>query len=370
MIKKLTQKQIRFIRMSMIFIISTALMSMINENAHATVKPKATVKQTVDLVVKGVVKDKDGPLPSVTVSLKGSTKVFTATDINGNFSLKVPEDGVLVFKAIGFATQEVPVNGKSTINVVLQGSVSALNEVVVVGYTSKALSQLSSSVSVVSGEKLRDVTSNDVNSMLQGKAPGVIVSSASGSPGAQPSVVIRGSSSITAGSAPLYVVDGVIGGTANPNDVESVTILKDAAATGLYGSRAANGVIIITTKSGKAGKNQVNFSLTTGVNDATTGNFKLMNGQQLYDYQKTFYDPATFNRDRPASLLSNNTNWMNLAFRTALTQNYTVSVSGGSERTQVYVSGNYYNEQGTLRTTFNQAYNLRANVTHKISDKF
>jgi TonB-linked SusC/RagA family outer membrane protein len=371
MIKKLTQKKIRFVRMSMVFIISIPIMGTINENASAAVKPKISVTQNVnDIVVKGVVKDKDGPLPSVTVSLKGSTKVFTATDINGNFSLKVPENGVLVFKAIGFTTQEVPVNGRSSITVVLDGSVSALNEVVVVGYTSKALSQLSSSVSVVSGEKLRDVTSNDVNSMLQGKAPGVIVSSSSGSPSAQPNVVIRGSSSITAGSAPLYVVDGVIGGTANPNDIESVTVLKDAAATGLYGSRAANGVIIITTKSGKAGKNEVNFSLTTGVNDATTGNFKLMNGQQLYDYQKTFYDPTTFNRDRPTSLLSHNTDWMNLAFRTALTQNYTVSVSGGSERTQVYVSGNYYNEQGTLRTTFNQAYNLRANITHKISNKF
>ena len=133
----------------------------------------------------------------------------------------------------------MPVNGKSAIAVTLVEDVSDLSEVVVVGYTSKSLSELSSSVTVVSGEKLRDVTSDNVTSMLQGKAPGVIVSSPSGSPNAQPSIIVRGSSSITAGAGPLFVVDGIIGGTANPNDVETVTILKDAAATGLYGSRAS-----------------------------------------------------------------------------------------------------------------------------------
>lgn len=370
MIKKLTQKKSSYVRICMILIGCITIMS-INENVYAAnrfIKPSNLT--IFDQVVKGVVKDKDGPLPGVTVSLKGNDKVATATDINGRYSLKVPDNSTLIFKAVGYTAQEIALGGKSEINVTLEGSVSALDEVVVVGYTSKALSQLSSSVSVVSGDKLRDVTSNDVTSMLQGKAPGVIVSSPSGSPSQAPSIVIRGSSSITAGSDPLYVVDGVIGGSANPNDVESVTILKDAAATGLYGSRAANGVIIITTKSGKAGKNQVNFNLTTGVNNATMGNFKVMNAQQLYDYTKTFYDPATFNRDRPASLLNHDTNWLDLAFRTALTQNYTISVSGGSDRTQAYVSANYYNEQGTLRTTGNTAYNLRANVTHKISDKF
>lgn len=370
MIKKLIQKQFNVVRRSMIVIIM--LMGMTVENAHAFKKTKPYItRQADDIVVKGVVKDKDGPMPGVTVMLKGNNQVATATDVNGNFRLRVPENGTLVFRAVGYAEQEVPVNGRTDINITLQSSVSALSEIVVVGYTSKALSQLSSSVSVVSGEKLRDVTSNDVNSLLQGKAPGVIVSSPSGSPNARPNVVIRGSSSITAGSAPLYVVDGVIGGQANPNDIESVTVLKDAAATGLYGSRAANGVIIITTKSGKAGKNQVNFNVTTGAATATMGRFKLMDGQQLYDYQRTFYpDDATFNRDRPSTLLSHDTQWLDLAFRTALTQNYTVAVSGGSDRTQTYVSGNYYNEEGTLRTTYNKAYNLRANVTHKINDKF
>src|SRR5690606_11947455 len=198
-------------------------------------------------------------------------------------------------------------------------------------------SELSSSVSVISGEQIRDVTSNNLTNLLQGKAAGVVVSNSSGNPNSSSNIVIRGSSSISAGSSPLYVVDGIIGGTANPNDIESVTILKDAAATGLYGSRAANGVIIITTNSGKSGKTRVNVSSTVGFNRATTGNFEVMDAQQLYDYQKTFWDPATWERDRPASLLSQNTNWQELAYRTGITQNHVLSISGGSDKTQFYV---------------------------------
>ncbi len=357
------------IRMGMIVAICSTIIMIGPSAAYAGVGRTPVDQITRDIVVSGKVSDNSGPLPGVTVTLKNRTKTAVATDANGNFSLSVPEDGILIFQAVGFNTQEVPINGRSTINVTLVEGVANLDEVVVVGYTSKSLSQLSSSVSVVSGEKLRDVTSNDVTSMLQGKAPGVIVSSSSGSPNAEPSIVVRGSSSITAGAGPLYVVDGIIGGTVNPNDVESVTILKDAAATGLYGSRASNGVIIITTKTGKAGNNQVTFNATTGFNTATMGNFNLMGSQQLYDYQKTFFDPAVFERDRPASLLSQNTDWRDLAFQTGITQNYTLSVSGGSEKTQVYVSGNFYNEDGTLRTTGRKSYNLRTNISHNISRK-
>src|SRR5690606_13960511 len=157
--------------------------------------------------------------------------------------------------------------------------------------------------------------------------------------------------------------------TANPNDIESVTILKDAAATGLYGSRAANGVIIITTNSGKSGVTQVNLSSTVGFNRATTGNFEVMNSQQLYDYQKTFWDPATWERDRPSSLLSQNTKWQELAYRTGITQNHILSISGGSDKTQFYLSGNYYKEEGTIRHTGNQVFNIRTNLTHNINDK-
>jgi TonB-linked SusC/RagA family outer membrane protein len=368
--KKSTPPISNFYRLGLVVLIScTGILSSGEAAIAADKRQQAGSQVRSDVVISGTVTDKSGAVPGVTISLKNNTKVATSTDAKGNFSIRVPENGILIFQMVGFNTVEVPVNGKTVINVTLQEGVSNLDEVVVVGYTTKSLSQLSSSVAVVSGEKLRDVTSNDVTSMLQGKAAGVIVSASSGSPNAEPSIIVRGSSSITAGAGPLYVVDGIIGGTANPNDVESVTILKDAAATGLYGSRASNGVIIITTKTGKAGNNQVNFSAVTGLNTASMGNFDVMDSQQLYDYQKTFFDPAVFARDRPASLLSQNTDWRKLAFQTGLTQNYTLSVSGGSEKTQIYISGNYYNEEGTLRTTGRQSYNLRTNVTHSINSK-
>lgn len=323
-----------------------------------------------DVLVSGKVSSNDGvPLPGVTVLVKGTT-IGTVTDFDGDYSLGVgDEDATLVFSFIGYTSQEVPVNGRSIINLEMTEDVQSLEEVVIVGYNAKKQSELSSSVSVISGEDIRDVTSNSLPNLLQGKAAGVVVSNSSGNPTSEANIVIRGSSSISAGSSPLYVVDGIIGGTANPNDIESVTILKDAAATGLYGSRAANGVIIITTNSGKSGKTRVNVSSTVGFNRATTGNFEVMDAQQLYDYQKTFWDPATWERDRPASLLSQNTNWQELAYRTGITQNHVLSISGGSDKTQFYVSGNYYKEEGTVRHTGNEVINIRTNLTHNINEK-
>lgn len=320
--------------------------------------------------VSGTVRSASGEsMPGVNVIEKGTTN-GTATDADGKYSLNVSEESsVLVFSFIGFTTQEVTINGRSTVDVTLEEDMQRLDEVVVVGYSSKKQTELSSSVEVVSGEDLRDVTSNDVATLLQGKAAGVVVSSSSGNPNDPPTVIIRGSSSITAGSEPLYVVDGIIGGTANPVDVESITVLKDAAATGLYGSRASNGVIIITTKSGKAGKTTVNVSSTVGFNTATEGKYRVMNSRQLYEYQKTFWDPATFDTDRPASLLNQDTDWRALMFHTGVTHNHTVSISGGSEKTRMYVSGNYYNEEGTIGPNGREAFNIRSNVSHQVNDK-
>jgi TonB-linked SusC/RagA family outer membrane protein len=321
------------------------------------------------IVLSGKVTDEKGSaFPGVTVWAP-ALKTGTATDEQGHFSIKAPLNGALVFKAVGYKTLEMPVNGRSMMQVIMKTENTGLNEVVVVGYTSKRLSQISSSVAVVSGKQLNDVTSNNVASLLQGKVAGVVVENTSGNPSVNPNITIRGASSIAAGSGPLYVVDGIIGGSANPNDIESVTILKDAAAAGLYGARASNGVVIITTKSGKAGKTQVSLNTSVGFNHITTGRFKMMDAQQLYDFQKTYFAPADFARDRPASLLSQNTNWLDLAYRTGITQNYVLSVSGGSEKTQFYLSGNYYKEEGTMRHTSNEVFNLRSNITHSINSK-
>lgn len=328
-------------------------------------QPKVQQKE-----ISGRVTDEVGqPLEGVTVRIKGFQS-GTVTDERGDYRLPVGQGNHLVFSMIGYMGHEEAISETTTtVNVVLKEDVMAMDEVVVVGYSTRRQSELSSAVSIVSGDDLRDVTSNNVQAMLQGKAPGLVVSNPSGDPTAAPAVVIRGSSSITAGSGPLYVVDGIIGGSANPSDVESVTVLKDAAATGLYGSRAANGVVIITTKSGKVGKTKVDFNGSYGVNTAVFGNVHMMNSQQLYEYQRTFWDPATFDRDRPASLLEQNTNWIDLAFRSGITQNYTLAVSSGSEKTQLYISGKYYKEQGTLHNNELQNFNLRSNISHTFNKK-
>ncbi|UKJ07488.1 TonB-dependent receptor [Solitalea lacus] len=320
-------------------------------------------QKIISIPVKGKVVDEKGlPLPGVSVSVKGSTN-GVVTDVEGNFQVTVSsEKDVLVFSMVGFEQRVITVGNNQSFNIVLKESITSLNEVAVVGYSSKKVVELSSSVVTVSGEKLRDVTSNDIASLLQGKAPGVVASSDSGDPTSGSNIMIRGAGTITASSAPLVVVDGMIGGTYSPADVESITLLKDAAATGLYGSRASNGVLIITTKTGKAGKTKIDFNSSTGFAEATTGKFKLMNSQQLFDYQKLYYTPD------PAALNAN-TNWWNEAFRTGMVNNYTLSASGGNEKTLFYISGNYFKEEGTLISNDKTAYNFRTNISHKLNDK-
>ncbi len=312
--------------------------------------------------VTGIVKDKSGaPLQDISVSEKGRPNTVT-TNAEGVFKISVARrNATLLVTSVGFETQEVKA-AESNVNIELAQMLKGLDEVTVVGYSIKRREQISSAVSVVSGDKLRDVTSNNFVSLLQGKAPGVVVSSGSGDPTSGSDVVIRGAGTINASTSPLYVVDGNIGGSFNPTDVESVTILKDAAATGLYGSRAANGVIIVTTKSGKAGKTSIELNVTQGYSEATKGNFKLMNTQQLYDYQKTFYNPNT-------AVLNTNIDWWDLAFRRGKVKSYTLSASGGNEKTQFYVAGNYYKEEGTLVNNDKSTYNLRTNLNQKLTDK-
>ena len=329
------------------------------------------IQSSVQQSVHGLVSDVQGqPLLGVSVMIKGSAR-GTATDAQGAFELEsVSIEDVLVLSLLGYRQLEIKVNQQEDVlRINMDLLPNNLDEIVVMGYSTKQISHLSSAVAVVSGEKLNDVTSNNVTNLLQGKVAGVIVSNSSGDPNAEASINIRGAGSINAGSGPLYVVDGIVGGTANASDVESVTVLKDAAATGLYGSRAANGVIIVTTKSGKSGKTKINLNSSLGFNRANTGNFKVMDAKQLYDYEKTFYPTDLFDKDIPATVLSQNTNWFNQAFGRGITQNHALSVSGGSEKTVFYMAGNYYYEEGTLQFNSNQQFNVRTNIKHAINDK-
>lgn len=370
-INNLSHKEIKLTLLSLLaltFQVSTA----------STLKTDASYDTSVSVVqkvVKGKVTDEKGnPIPGANILAKG-TSVTAQTDMDGSFVINVSENVTkLVVSYIGMESQEVSVsNGNLTI--VLKEVGQKLSEVVVMGYTTQKSNKISGSVSVVKAAQLRDVTEGDVGKMLQGKVSGVFVGSSSGQPGSAPVIRIRGNGTVTAGSDPLYVVDGVIGGIPNPSDVESMTILKDAASTTLYGSRAANGVIVVTTKRGKAGKTLFDFRTSTGSGKLDNGNFKLMNSTQLYDtYARALAnagnDAAQIEALLPASRKDVNTNWQDIAYQKGINTNYELNISGGNEKTRFYLGSNYYKEEGIVVGTGIDRYSLRLNLDHNISDKF
>jgi TonB-linked SusC/RagA family outer membrane protein len=307
-------------------------------------------------------------MPGVSVILKG-TSIGTATDATGAFSLEVPgPESVIVFSFIGFQSEEITVGQQSTINVMLSPSLEELMEVVVVGYSEKKKTEITGAVSNLTSEEIKGVTGSNLEYMLQGKVAGVQVTSPSGEPGASSEIRIRGISSITADRQPLFVVDGIIGGTYNPNDIESVTVLKDAAAIALYGSRANAGVIVVTTKRGTSEKPIVTYRTTFGKKQITTGNFELMNSQELYDTERLmFASSAAFNLARPASVLETDTDWLGLAYDDGVIQNHNISLSGKTGKVGYYLAADYYDEDGTLLSTGYKRYNFRSNLDFQIS---
>lgn len=296
------------------------------------------------------------------------------------FSLpSVPDlpDGplTLVVSAVGYQTDSVQIDGSVTqVNIPLTSKAEKLDEVIVVGYSDKKQSELTSAVTVISADKLTDVTTNDIGSMLQGKVAGLQVVNSSGAPGSNAEIRLRGISSVNASQTPLYVVDGIIGGNFDPNDVASMTILKDAAATAMYGSQANAGVIVVTTKQAKTATPTFQGKITTGYRTADFGQLDMMNGSQLYDYQKEFYrdyipsdtgnsykiDLLKFYGERPIGLRSTNYDWLGAIFDPALMQNYHLSVSGRTGINDYYIGLSYYNEKGTFQNTGYQRANLRA----------
>ncbi len=324
--------------------------------------------------VTGTVFDEDNnTLPGVNVVIKGTT-TGTVTNLNGKFSINVKKGDVLVFQYIGYQKQELTIESLTkAYNVTMVPDVVNMDEVVVMGYSNKTKTEVASAVSVVNADKLLDVTTDDVGTMLQGKVSGVQVVSESGQPGSGSQIRIRGISTIKPGNEePLYVVDGIIGGSFDPNDVQSVTVLKDAGATGMYGARANKGVIIVTTKTGTTGKTQFNFKASVGMKTADQGNLKMMNGQQFYDWSSELYrDPETHEIDKikfyqyyPRELASQNYDWVNNGFKPAMTQQYHLSASGRNDKFGYFVSGNYFNDKGTFRNTGYEKVNIRLNTEY------
>ena len=301
----------------------------------------------------------------------------TVTDYDGKYTISAANGAVITFSSLGYKDHQETADGRTTINVSLQPDTEQLEEVVVLGYTTQKKAELSSSVVSMSGDKLRDVATNDVGNMLQGKVAGVVVMNGSGRPGEQADIRIRGTGSITAGAGPLYVVDGVAGGSFNPNDIETITVLKDASATALYGAAAAGGVIVVTTKSGSQDKTEVEFKANGGIKRALTGRFRPMNSSELYEFTRSSMDgvPTDPNEpistDYPLSLKDQDFNWLQNTFRTGVVQDYYASVSGKAGKVNYFISADHYNELGTaINTNFRKTsgrMNLSAPITDRLS---
>lgn len=312
------------------------------------------------------------PLVGVTLKVKSST-MGTATDADGHFSLNIPEDAVLIVSYLGYTPKEVAVNGRSNLRIELSAAVTGLTQLVVVGYGVQEKESLTGSLDVIDDSQLKNVASPTVENMLNGKAPGVYVASGSGQPGSRASVRIRGQVTLSGSTSPLWVIDGVIvgkdAGDLNPDDIASISILKDAASTAIYGSQGANGVVLVTTKKPKDQALAVNLSTKIGFNELNNGNMQMMNGSELYDYYASFQnaDVISFPRWNP-DLRNSNFDWWNLATRKGLTQQYNLSLNGGNETLRNYLSLGYYNEKGAVKGYDYKKYNVRLNTVYKPLD--
>jgi len=335
--------------------------------------------------VKGTVSDVDGLMPQVNVNEKGTSN-YATTDFDGNYTLtNVGPNAILVFSYIGYQTQEVPVAGKKELNITLITDTNTLNEVVVVGYTSEKKSAIISAVTTVDMGELSKTKVADVGQALQGQVAGVSVSSSTGQPGDGLEIRIRGVGTL-GNNEVLYVVDGVPTrdiNFLNQSDVKSMTVLKDAAATAIYGSRAAGGVILITTKNGTKGKSSLNVEYYAGLNYATNLP-KLLNGEQYLTVVDRAWHNTTGNAANaisPYQAAKNtgsvngiplaNTDWLNELFTTGQTTNFELSASGGNETTQYLISGGYFGQKGIIVGDNNQyqRINFRVNVNSNFSER-
>ena len=339
-----------------------------------TVSNKALQQKTIT----GKVTDASGqPLPGVTILIKG-TNSGIITDLDGKFNLSdVPANATLVFSFVGMKAQEILVTGKSTINLVMEEDAIGIEEVVAIGYGTVKKSDLTGSLSSVKNEDINAIPATNVLQALSGRAPGVQVLQNTGAPGGTISVRIRGTNSVQGSNEPLYVVDGFPMTVSNPtlinnSDIESIEILKDASATAIYGSRGANGVILITTRQGRSGKTKVEFESNVGIQTLR----KKMDLMNATEYAQ-FYNEVAKNEgwaipftQEEVSSLGKGFDWQDFVFREAILHNHNITVSGGNEKTQFSISGSMFNQDGIIHGSGYGRYSFRTNVNHEISKKF
>lgn len=326
------------------------------------------------VVVRGTVKDAKGePVIGATVRPRGS-KGGTVTDIDGHFEVEAPANGVLEFSYIGYKTQMVNVGGKRQLAVTMEENVNDLNETVVVGYGTMKKRDLTGSITSIKGDKMTDVTVPQPLMALQGKAAGVQVTQNTGDPSGNFKIRIRGNNSIMGNNDPLILVDGVsaYASSVDPYDIESVEVLKDASATAIYGSRGANGVVLITSKSGKKGKTSIQYDGSIGV-QSRIGHYDLMNAQEYAKYiniwQTNDVGKPYFTDDQ-INAMGEGYDWQDAIFHDAMETQHHLSVSGGNDRTQAMISGSIYDRDGLVKESNYRKINIRSNVTENLSDHF
>lgn len=310
--------------------------------------------------ISGTVTDTEGePLIGVNILIKGTSN-GTITDFDGKYELTAPAEATLVFSYTGYTDQEVTVGSQTTIDVVLATDTEVLDEVVVIGYGVQKKSDLTGSVASLDGGEIAAIVTGNPTSALQGKIAGVQVENNGGQPGGDANVFVRGVSSLT-NSFPLYVIDGTFADNmnlVNPKDIERMEVLKDASAAAIYGSRAANGVVIVSTKRGKSGAPKVSFDLRTGV-ESPSKMLDFLNGREFIDYRNQ--REANDNTGFTFPNISEDTDWQDLALNSGAIHDYGLSVSGGGENSSYFLSGNYFSQDGILHSSGFERYNFRAN---------
>ncbi len=322
--------------------------------------------------VTGKVTDQSGAsLPGVSVVVKGTTS-GVITDTNGNFSLLLPPDAKsIAFSFVGMKTQEVNIEGKNSVNVKMYEGNIILEEVVSIGYGTMKRSDLTGSLSSISSKDIQNHPMNDFSQVLQGRASGVSVSTTTGSPGQAAKIRVRGANSLSGGNDPIFIVDGIAMSydLVNVNDIKSVEVLKDASATAIYGSRGANGVILITTQRGNSQKPRITLSSNIGISQVCK-KYDLLDAPEYATLTNNIYGKDVYTAAQIESFRQNGgTNWQNEVFHNGLTQNYQASVSGGGNQMKYYISGNYIDEAGTLINTDRKKYNFKAALENQFSER-
>jgi len=351
---------------------------------------------SADIIIKGTVADENGEkLPGVSITVKGTTK-GSISNTNGEYSIAVQDEkSVLVFNFVGYYVQEIMVGNQTKIDVLLKIDNKTLDEVLVVGYGSVKKSDLTGSVASLKQEEFNPGANSSIDQLMLGKAAGVQITQNSSEPGGGVSVRIRGVSSLNAGSDPLYVIDGLpidnstllsssSGGagtgtnsnprnplnTINPNDIESIEILKDASATAIYGSRGANGVILITTKKGKNGKVNVGYDFNLGT-QSVANKIDILDTQQyikaMNDISKDEGRVSEFSNDAIAKIGAG-VNWQDQVLQSAMLSSHNLSISGGDDKTTFFSSLNYYDQDGVVKNTGIKKYIARVNLNRKLGE--